>query len=956
MIILLGLTPLLWYKPGYIIGGGDTFPFVEPALNLPRASYIWLDTAPLGSVPLPGGFSPSQFIWYSLWYILASTGLAFGLVQILFEVFYFLGSGLSIYFLARTLYPKQKLTPFIASIFFMFNFIMIFRVLNAGASWFLIFMPFLIAFFVRFVRNLRNDKSPYGNILGFAFISSVLLSFASVNAALVVLVLTVCFAMFIYSIFSHKEIRFKLIKSLIILSALCFLINLWWIVPFSSQLLPYLSGSSQLGTVTDAKNWLFVFDRSSFLNLFSLNAVWSWTNEYVPYINLYSNPLLILMLYIPVMLAFTGLLLKNERKKQNLHLAIIALVLFFLAKGLHPPLESVNALLYSYLPGFFLFRDPFMKFGLLLLIILALLVGTSANAIAERITRIRFHGTAFFSKLFVVLLVTSFLVPSFPMFTGQIIPSRSGDTFSPYIKIPDYWYSAAEYLNNQPGSFRVLLMPNDDYYQMPYKWGYYGTDSLASQLIAHPVVYQTSGAYAGSSDLISSIYSKVALNQTEGFVTLLSLLNIEFILQRNDVMWNMTGRYITSPLAVRSFLNDASGIILVASFGELDIYKVINEQNEKIYSASKIISINGGLSDLSKIISDDIQLINGTCFFLSEGVTPEKSDLILRQADAFFNKSHFTVVIGNEATNPFSWDALSEGDIEIRTVNGWKTIIRTDGNETSDTLSFPSIKQCPYNFSAAYNASSWAALNSTIVYLRTGETPLTIARLLENGYPVNDVLGVWWETGWEGMITRPILYPVTIPPNQRAIIQINHIIAGNISFEDVARLSYGNLSSTSTIDAAQVSFEPINPTMYTVKITNATNPFFLIFGEKFDSQWKVYISNEKINSNQTLNTSSSKSNLQFSVGDILCLYRQQLDEQCHFMVNGYANSWYIDPQALGIANSDFTVTLYYLPQSYLCIALLVSGISATFSLAFIFYYYRERFQFKQFLNKLYKKR
>ncbi len=74
IIILLGLTPLLWFSSGFIIARGDYLPFLNPLINT-RFIYVWSEASPLGSGPQAGNLTPMQSIWIGIWYFLASLGL-----------------------------------------------------------------------------------------------------------------------------------------------------------------------------------------------------------------------------------------------------------------------------------------------------------------------------------------------------------------------------------------------------------------------------------------------------------------------------------------------------------------------------------------------------------------------------------------------------------------------------------------------------------------------------------------------------------------------------------------------------------------------------------------------------------------------------------------------------------------------------------------------------------------
>jgi len=103
-----------------------------------------------------------------------------------------------------------------------------------------------------------------------------------------------------------------------------------------------------------------------------------------------------------------------------------------------------------------------------------------------------------------------------------------------------------------------------------------------------------------------------------------------------------------------------------------------------------------------------------------------------------------------------------------------------------------------------------------------------------------------------------------------------------------------------------LSFEKITPTKYVVTITNAKSPFFLIFSDKFHKDWHAYIK-ESVSSkkviiasyfNDSIKEEAPSSNF-FDANPLETLILKQIPQNKHFMINGYANAWYITPQAVG---------------------------------------------------------
>ena len=585
IIVILGLTPMLWYKPDYVIAKGDYSPFYQPAQNIMKYSYAWADYNSLGSVPQAANPSVPQVIWMDIWAALTTIGLSLSATQIAIFIFYFLGSGLSMYFLASTIYRKEKLTPFIASIFYMFNFYVLLKITNDNLSWCYMLMPLVLGLYARFIGRIRTRQTTGLYIFAIAISVMIMLSYLTINPAILVLATATLIITVAYAIITQKGIRIKILKLSAFTGALTLLLSLWWIIPFIIQATPYLVGTVQLGTTTNVLNWTFVFNRSSIINLLGLNGLWSWTAQYFPYYQAYSSNLFLsIIVFLPIILAAIGLTFKSKYSRLNLTLALAIVTLMFLAKGLHPPLENINLFLYKNLPGSFLFREPFPKLYMSLLIPLSLLIGFSCNRIKAKIK------SPILQKLFVIFIVCCFLSISYPLLTGEAITGKTEALpFSSYVKVPDYWYQATNYINSDPEECRVLVTPNDGYYQVAYSWGFYGGDALPTALLNKPVITQIGGGYTQDSDATTEVFNRIALNQSEGFVSLLSALNVKYILQRNDIEYNYAGRNLTSPEAIKAFLSNQTGITFVKQFGQIDIYQVSSKDFlPKIYLTSQL--------------------------------------------------------------------------------------------------------------------------------------------------------------------------------------------------------------------------------------------------------------------------------------------------------------------------------------------------------------------------------
>ncbi|MDD5729654.1 MAG: alpha-(1-_3)-arabinofuranosyltransferase family protein [Candidatus Omnitrophica bacterium] len=118
----------------------------------------------------------------------------------------------------------------------------------------------------------------------------------------------------------------------------------------------------------------------------------------------------------------------------------------------------------------------------------------------------------------------------------------------------------------------------------------------------------------------------------------------------------------------------------------------------------------------------------------------------------------------------------------------------------------------------------------------------------------------------------------------------------------------------------KIIFKRINPAKYQIDISGAKYPFWLVFSETFNTKWKLY------------NTAGHEETLKFSPADIKFFFLKPLDVE-HRLANGYCNGWYIDPKKEKL-NENFSLIIYFLPQSIFYAGALVSAITLVFCLLF----------------------
>ncbi|MDD5745696.1 MAG: hypothetical protein PHO30_00385 [Candidatus Omnitrophica bacterium] len=127
-----------------------------------------------------------------------------------------------------------------------------------------------------------------------------------------------------------------------------------------------------------------------------------------------------------------------------------------------------------------------------------------------------------------------------------------------------------------------------------------------------------------------------------------------------------------------------------------------------------------------------------------------------------------------------------------------------------------------------------------------------------------------------------------------------------------------------------LAFRKINPAKFEVHVSNARHPFWLVFSEGFHELWKVYgtrsaltgPSDKVVAEFPRLRVTELSHSHEFIPHDVRFIFETPLPVH-HEIVNGYANGWYIDPNVLG-RGDDFTLILYFYPQSLFYCGLIVS--------------------------------
>jgi arabinofuranan 3-O-arabinosyltransferase len=356
------------------------------------------------------------------------------------------------------------------------------------------------------------------------------------------------------------------------------LLNLWWLFPLVVTLATQGTGY-RVEAETDVLAWSWTHARLSIPNILSLDGHWAWSHpEYFPFADRIDRSIWSALRFgLPVVALMAPLVGARTHRRPALVMAGGILALSLLAKGLHPPFGGANLFLYRYVPGMWLLREPMSKLGPMLVLLSSALVAVSLSGIAGRLSRST-SRPAVTAPVAASVLVAAAIVFNFPMFTGAVVPDDRPQLPSAHVSVPEAWHRVAEALNTEPVTGKVLVLPLDDFYQMPTTWGYYGVDQIPRSLLTRPTIQPLPGSYYGGTATFVAAVRQVetALLSDDLAVIhpLLRSLGVSDVIVRRDLRDDMAGRSIARGAELSRRLATVRGMSPRTSFGVADVFRV----------------------------------------------------------------------------------------------------------------------------------------------------------------------------------------------------------------------------------------------------------------------------------------------------------------------------------------------------------------------------------------------
>lgn len=168
--------------------------------------------------------------------------------------------------------------------------------------------------------------------------------------------------------------------------------------------------------------------------------------------------------------------------------------------------------------------------------------------------------------------------------------------------------------------------------------------------------------------------------------------------------------------------------------------------------------------------------------------------------------------------------------------------------------------------------------------------------------------------------------------------------------------------SRSVISSLKTRYQKINPTKYKLYLKDLKYQQNLSFFQSFHNNWKLYLKPSPINFwcnpieyyENTKTTECEHTQKFFEGEELFYLYKKPIFDSSHYLAHEYANGWTIDPEYIKQNFSkeyykenpdgsiDIELVLYFKPQSYFYLGLIISGTTMLGCFGYLIYDWRKR--------------
>lgn len=595
IILIIFLIVLLWFRDGLLFAGGEEkLSFYNYTKSLDIFSHVWY-AAGTGFLSLT---SPTYFPYFFILEPFYKVGVTNVLLEAATFLVLILIGTLSIFYIVKETLASElkaewkKVVPFLAALFYFFNPFSMTQIWGRVLSYQLFSFALVPSFLLFFILSIQRKN------LTFSLIAALISFFLSIAYGSPAVIVTSWAAIFIYLIFYLYNNKKNIKNIFFALSAFIFLFIIWgftnffWIYPiiqYGGEMLSF-----NLTAYDNIASLKGLAPHSHLLNVIRLIHREYYDGTYGGFSGNFFISLL--SWFLPLIFLFSVATLKKVRHF-GFYLTLL-LISVFITIGANFPTGWLLIWLFEKIPLLQVLRNPYEKFGVNLVLAYAPFFAVGLLVFSEKFALL-FKKPRLKNIFIPLFLILTYVVLVWPIWKGNF---AGGVKFNNWVKVPDYYKTANDWLNSQPGDFSILhvpLLPGDG---TSYTWGYpYGGIEPSEFLFDkrsiarlgynenyYFVLLDRFGAISDYKALTNWTDDNADFKDTDLYKEL-AKINVRFIVLHFDT--NYLYRGAISPQQTRAYLESQEGISKVKSFGELEIYKVnIPDNINLIYSPNTLTS------------------------------------------------------------------------------------------------------------------------------------------------------------------------------------------------------------------------------------------------------------------------------------------------------------------------------------------------------------------------------
>ncbi len=624
-VLILGLAPILWFRSGLMIAGGDESWLINPLGFAPDVFYAWNDR--LFNFGGPNIYLPYTQTVVPFWQALSYLGINIILIEKIWILLLFVLPGVSVYYLVKVLFPKVqniKTAAFFSAVLYMFNlYIIQIGPFQTNTKLVLFGLPLVLLFFV---KGLESKKQRFLYALPIAIVMTLIGS-SFVNIAVVSVIPIVLFLYLLYFIIKNKSHILHAVNFTLLIIILWFAINAYWLIPYAQNILSFNQSSG--GEVFNFEQT----DTKQFFNFWRFLGSWGWKEThnfqpYFPFADFYDRFPLVFLSYIPALIAMLAITAKRNHR-YVIYFAFLLAIGIFLAKGSGEPFGSWYAYLFQQFHFLWIFREPWAKFTPIHLLAISVLFGLGSSYLIFKPNNGKIRPSLIF-----FFLLFSILLTSYPLITGEVISDRNtGLLRSNHVSVPGYWSDMNEFIKtNTLQNDRIMLMPPTGY-AVGYNWqeGFFAGDTPALVLLDRPTVRYTSFP-TSKADLKINNYYELLVEQPEKIEEISKELSFKYILLDRDIMYDYSGYLANPPKAIERSSQIASQVSAhpntskIFEAGSLELYEIGGDEE-----INPILNIRRD----GELVKTDFEQISPSIYVINDFKFENESTYTLRLNNSY---------------------------------------------------------------------------------------------------------------------------------------------------------------------------------------------------------------------------------------------------------------------------------------------------------------------------------